>query len=104
MPYGYVEGKFILNDPSCTATYYSSSGSYSDYSFDGYNDFYLGRVRGVLGGEWELSRSSSLDVRLMLDYLMGKDIDTNKDGTILKSLVYTKSLNPVISVGYKFSF
>jgi len=103
-PYAYIEGKILLNDPACTATYYSSSDSYGDYSFDGYTDIYVNRIRGAIGGEWELSGSSSIDFKLMLDYNMGKDIDTNAEGTKLKSLTYTKSFNPVLAIGYKFSF
>ena len=102
VPYAYTEFRLALNDPTCIATWNGSS--YSDYTFGGYNDVYLNRVRGGLGLEYELSKSHSFDLYLIGDYIYNKDIDTNKEGTKLKSLTYNKGFNVNVGFGYKFSF
>lgn len=48
-PYAYAEFRTALNDPSCSAKW--DGTSYSDYSFTGYNDVYLNRVRSAVGLE-----------------------------------------------------
>jgi len=103
-PYGYVELRNVFNDPSCSATWSTSSSSYSDYSFTGYNDVYINRVRGVLGAEWKLNKQHSFDFFLMSDYCYDKEIDTNAEGTKLKSLTYDQNFNVGIGIGYEFSF
>jgi len=103
-PYGYVELRNVFNDPSCSATWSTTSEAYTDYSFTGYTDAYLNRVRGCLGAEVELSKSHALDFYLLTDYCYEKEVDTNSSGTKLKSLTYDQSLNTAICVGYKFKF
>ena len=101
-PYVYAEFRTALNDPSCSANW--NGTSYSDYSFTGYNDIYLNRVRGALGLEWKLDKKNSLDFVAMLDYCHDKNIDTNSKGTKLKSLTYDRTIMPQVGVSYKFSF
>ena len=103
-PYGYVELRNVFNDPSCTATWNASTQSYSDYSFGGYNDAYFNRLRGSLGVEWKLNPRNSFDFFVLGDYCRDKEIDTNKEGTKLKSLTYDRKFNTSIGIGYKFSF
>lgn len=103
-PYGYVELRNVFNDPSCSATWNASTQSYSDYSFGGYNDVYFNRLRGSLGVEWKLDRHNSFDFFVLGDYCRDKEIDTNKEGTKLKSLTYDRKFNTSIGIGYKFSF
>ena len=103
-PYGYVEIRNVFNDPSCYATWSTASQAYSDYLFKGYDDAYINRVRGSLGAEWKLSKQHSLDFFLLTDYCYDKNIDTNAEGTKLKSLTYDRALNFGIGVGYQFSF
>ena len=67
-PYGYIELRNVFNDPSVKATWSTTSLAYSDYSFGGYNDTYINRVRGSLGAEWKLSKHHSLDFFLLTDY------------------------------------
>ncbi|MCR5351433.1 MAG: DUF2490 domain-containing protein, partial [Bacteroidales bacterium] len=85
-PYIYFELKNTFNDPACTATYNSSTGTYSNYAFTGYTDTYFSRYRGGLGFEWKLSKNHALEFYGLLDYCYDKNIDTNKEGTKLKSL------------------
>lgn len=103
-PYGYIEIRNVLNDPSVKATWSTTSLAYSDYSFGGYNDAYINRIRGSLGAEWKLSKQHALDFFLLTDYYYDKNIDTNSKGTKLKSLTYDQGINMSLGVGYKFSF
>lgn len=103
-PYGYVELRNVFNDPSCSAKWDETSQSYSDYSFNGYKDIYVNRVRGSLGLEWKLNKQHALDFYVLGDYCYDKNIDTNSKGTTLKSLTYDQCFNMAFCVGYQFSF
>lgn len=103
-PYGYIELRNVFNDPSVKATWSTTSLSYADYSFGGYNDAYINRVRGSLGAEWKLSKKHALDFFLLTDYNYDKNIDTDAAGTTLKSLTWDQGINVSLGVGYKFSF
>lgn len=103
-PYAFFELKNIFNDPACSATYNTATGTYSDYSFTGYNDSYICRYRGGLGLEWKLDKHSSLEFYGLFDYCYDKNVDTNKEGTKLKNLTYDQAFITTLGVGYKFSF
>ena len=51
-----------------------------------------------------MSPSHTLDFFLLTDYNYNKEIDTNAEGTKLKSLTYDRGLQIGLGVGYKFSF
>lgn len=101
-PYAYVEARNVFNDPACKATWDGSE--YSDYQFLGYTDAYFNRLRGCLGLEYRVDRHNAFDIFLLGDYCYDKEIDTNAEGTKLKSLTYDRSMNVNIGLGYKFSF
>ena len=103
-PYGYIELRNVFNDPSVKATWSTTSLAYADYSFGGYNDIYINRVRGSLGAEWKISKQHAFDFFLLTDYYYDKNIDTNASGTTLKSLTWDQGINVSLGVGYKFSF
>ncbi len=103
-PYAYAELRNVFNDPSCTATWNPSSQKYTDYSFGGYNDININRLRGSLGIEWKLNNSHAFDFFLLEDYCRDKVIDTNAEGTKLKSLTYDRKFLSSLGVGYTFSF
>ncbi|NLZ19293.1 MAG: DUF2490 domain-containing protein [Bacteroidales bacterium] len=103
-PYVFFELKNILNDPACTATYNTATGAYSDYAFTGYTDSYINRYRGGLGLEWKLDKHNALEFYGLFDYCYDKNVDTNKEGTKLKSLTYDQAFITTVGVGYKFSF
>ena len=103
-PYGYAEIRNVFNDPSCSATWSTTSQAYTNYSFTGYTDVYVNRLRGALGAEWKLNKRHALDFCLLGDYGYEKNIDTNSSGTQLKSLTYDQSFKAVFCVGYQFSF
>jgi hypothetical protein len=101
-PYAYVELRNVFNDPACTAKY--NGTTFSDYVFTGYTDAYVNRLRGALGLEWKLSKQHALDFTLLGDYCYDKVIDTNAEGTKLKSITFERAFNTNICIGYKFSF
>lgn len=103
-PYAYFELRTRFNDPACTATWSTTSMSYSDYSFKGYTDAYNNRFRGALGTVYNFDSNHSLDFFLLGDYCHEKNIDTNAEGTTLKSLTYKRNLNFSLGIGYTFSF
>ena len=103
-PYGYVEVRNVFNDPACSATWSTTSQAYGNYSFKGYTDAYLNRVRGSLGAEWKLSRQHALDFHILADYCYDKNVDTNSSGTTLKSLTYDQAFKTAFCIGYQFSF
>ena len=103
-PYGYVEVRNVFNDPSCYATWSTVSKAYYSYSFKGYDDAYINRVRGALGAKWKVASSHSLDFTILGDYCYDKNIDTNARGTKLKSLTYDQTFKMALCVGYQFSF
>ncbi len=103
-PYAFVELRNVFNDPNVNATWSTTSNSYGDYSFGGYGDTYINRIRGGLGVEWKINKRHAIDLYSMVDYCYDKDIDVNKDGTTLKSLTWDQSLNTIVGVGYVFSF
>jgi len=103
-PYGYVELRNVFNDPACSATWNTSSESYSDYSFIGYTDAYINRLRGSLGAEWKVNKHNAFDIFLLTDYCYEKEVDTNAEGTKLKSLTYDQAFNVSLGIGYTFSF
>ena len=103
-PYGYVEVRNVFNDPACSATWSTTSQAYANYSFLGYTDAYVNRVRGSLGLEWKLSKQHALDFYVLGDYCYDKNIDTNSSGTKLKSLTYDQAFKTALCIGYQFSF
>lgn len=103
-PYAYAELRNVFNDPACSATWSTASQAYSDYSFLGYTDTYFNRLRGCLGTELKLNKQNALDLFILLDYNYDKNIDTNKEGTKLKSLTYDRMLRTSLGVSYIFSF
>ena len=101
-----------MNDPSCNATWNSASQTYSDYSFGGYDDIYLNRVRGSIGVDWKVDKRNAFDFFLLGDYCNDKEIDTNRygseswqeNGLVLKSLTYQTGTNLTFGVAYRFAF
>ena len=103
-PYAYVDVRNTLNAPKWTYTFDDVKGIYSDYSWEGYKDVYINRVRLGLGTEWELKKGHSFDFFCLYDFCNEKDIDSNKKGNKLHSVFKHKSQNISLGLGYKFSF
>ncbi len=103
-PYAYFELRNIFNAPRCSATWSETSASYTDYQFLGYDDVYVNRLRGAVGLEWSLSKRHSIDFTALYNWTHDLEIDTNKEGTKLKSLAWETERAVSLCVAYKFSF
>jgi len=103
-PYAFVEMRNCFNGPSFNADYDETSEKYSNYEFLGYSDAYINRLRGALGVEWNINAKHTIDFKLMSDWCKDKSIDTNAEGTKLKSYSWKQALKTSLSVGYVFSF
>lgn len=103
-PYGSVEIRNVFNDPTCSATWNSTTGKYTNYSFTGYNDAYLNRVRGIIGTQWDIDKHNALDFYILSEYCYDKSLDVDKEGLTLKSLSYDQTFNAAVCIGYSFSF
>ncbi len=103
-PYAYIELRNIFNAPSCSATYYSASGTYGNYEFLGYKDMYINRLRGAIGAEWKVSKGHSLDFCFLFDRCRDRVTDTDKSGTELKSIGWENANRAALCIGYKLSF
>ena len=116
-PYSYVELRHILNAPVINAVYNTATdtwGYHSDGTFNnkgdegwflvGFTGGYMNRLRGSVGFDYRLTRRSSIDVALMADYCITKEVDANAEGTKLKS--YTRETGFVgwITAAYIYSF
>lgn len=102
-PYIFAELRNCFNAPSFNADYNEATGRYTNYEFTGYSDAYINRLRGALGVEWNINRHHEIDFRLVADWCRDKAIDTNAEGTKLKSYTWEKAFNASLSIGYCFS-
>lgn len=103
-PYAYFEMRNIFNAPRCSATWSETSAAYTDYEFLGYDDAYINRLRGALGLDWNITKRHGIDFTLMYNWVHSLDIDTDKEGTKLKSMNWKNTSALSLCVGYKFSF
>ena len=103
-PFAYIEMRNIFNAPKCSATWNESTGTYSDYEFLGYDHAYINRLRGAMGFDCNITRAHSIEFTLMYNRVRKEEIDTNKDGTLLKSLYWKDSHELPICIRYKYSF
>ena len=114
-PYASFELRNTLNAPTVSAVYNEASGTWGYYNgssfttageagwfLDGFNNMYIDRLRGTLGGEYRIDRRSKLDVSLMVDYNMEKSVDANAEGTKLKAYTEEKGLMGWLCVGYSY--
>jgi len=92
-PYAAFEARYFLN------------GAYwENQAFVDHSDAYINRLRGNIGVEWNISKKHALEFYGLYDHLMDCEIDSNKEGTKLKSIENVTSNRVSIGVGYKFSF
>lgn len=111
-PYAYVELRNTLNAPVISASYDGTNyltSALSQYGeagwfIDSWTGMYVNRVRGSLGFEYRFSKASRIDISLLADRIVDKEVDANAEGTKLKS--YTRETGFVgwINIGYSYSF
>ena len=103
-PYAAFEARLLLNGVDETTL--ATKGA-SDLSAVQYTDTYFNRLRGILGVEWQLSRSSFLDFYSMADYCIDKVIDASsmtnaKHPGKLKSVNMETEWDIIFGVVYRF--
>ena len=103
-PYVYAEVRHCLNGPSFTADYDEVSERYINYQSTGYSDAYLNRSRGAVGLKWAITDNHAVDFRLLADRYREKVIDTNAEGTKLKSYSWEQTWVTSLAVSYLYSF
>lgn len=112
-PYAYVELRNYLNAPVIEAAFdgttyytvddYSETGE-AGWFLTGFNGGYLNRVRGSIGVDVRLSKSSTLNFYVLGDYVIDKVVDANAEGTKLKSYTKETGFRGWVGAGYEFAF
>ena len=117
-PYASLELRHVLNAPVINAVYsttadtwgyYDASGSFTQkgdagWFLDGFNGSYLNRVRGALGFKYKFNKRNSIDLCLLADYCIDKEVDANSEGTKLKSYTRETGLKGWLTAGYTYQF
>ena len=112
-PYAYVELRNYLNAPVIEAAFdgtaYYTLDDYSEegeagWFLKGFNGGYINRLRGSLGLDIRLTKSSTLNFYLLGDYIMDKVVDANAEGTKLKSYTRETGFRGWVGTGYEFAF
>ena len=113
-PYGSFELRNTLNAPVINATYNEATDTWltpagsttgeAGWFLEGFNGVDVNRLRGMLGVSYRLDRSSTLEVYLIADYTMEKELDANAKGTKLKSYSIAKGFNGWVGASYSYTF
>ena len=112
-PYAYFELRNYLNAPVINAAYDGINYGTIDglvqegdpgWFLEGFNGGYINRYRGSLGVDIKLNRNSTLNLYLMGDYCIDKEVDANAEGTILKSYTKETGFRAWLGAGYEFAF
>lgn len=116
-PYGAVELRHWMNAPVINATYNEATDTWGFYNgstftakgeagwfLEGFSGLSLNRLRGTLGATYRIDRRSELEVYLIADYCMDKEVDSNKEGTKLKAYTRTTAFKGWLCASYRYSF
>lgn len=113
-PFAYVEMRNVMFAPvvvayidTVTSLCYTEDGSeYGDagWFIDSYTGAYVNRLRGSLGVDWRLDKRNSINIAILADYAMDKNIDANSDGTKLKTYTREHAFTGWIAAGYTLLF
>lgn len=112
-PYAYAEMRTFLNAPVIEAAYdgtnYVTLDDHSEvgeagWFLKGFNGVYVNRWRGCVGVELKVDKHNCVNVCLIGDYVMNKEVDANSEGTKLKSYTREKGIKAWAEIGYEFSF
>lgn len=112
-PYAYFELRNYLNAPVIYAAYdgthyltlddYSESGA-AGWFLNGFNGGYINRYRGSIGADIKFDKHNTLNIYVLADYIIDKEVDANAEGTKLKSYVKETGFVGWFGAGYEFSF
>lgn len=111
----YLELKTTFREPNLTNLYYDqdimqftdASGSPvgdKGWFLEGFDKIRINRLRNAIGADYKLAKGHKLRLTVLYDYETELDIDANKQGTVIKSLVYDRRNLLYGRLGYFFSF
>ena len=112
-PYAYFEVRNYLNAPVIEAAYdgsvYVTLDDYSEegepgWFLKGFNGGYVNRLRIGLGTDIKLDKHNTLTVYVLGDSVTDKIVDSNAEGTKLKSYTKETGLRCWVGAGYEFAF
>lgn len=115
-PYASFEIRNTLNAPTVSAVYNQSTDTWGYYNgstfntkgeagwfLDGFNNMYINRLRGTLGVDYRIDKRSTLEVCLMADYSIDKEVDANAEGTKLKAYTEERGFTGWLCASYSYS-
>lgn len=104
-PYVAFELRAELNAPKWQLNEDFVPDTKGNATFLGYKDAYLDRYRTELGVDWQLRRNHFLNFAFTYDRTLNKEIDSNKEGTKLKTPIIESWENRLyFGIGYTFKF
>lgn len=109
------EVRVSLREPNLGDIYYDASQwQYTDaggspvgepgWFLDGFNKLAVNRLRGNIGAEYNFNKQHKLQLSALLDFDRELLIDSDKKGTVIKSLVNDRRLTLYGRITYSFSF
>ncbi len=105
-PTAYFEVRTALNDPwgSYQTATNDDGDVYYKYTPAGYTHVYNNRYRGGLKADVNLGKTHTFAPYVLLDFCSDYEIDTNKDGTKLKSAAYEEVFRVSVGLSYTIKF
>ena len=112
-PYAYFELRNYLNAPVINTAYDGINYGTVDglvqegdpgWFLVGFNGCYVNRYRGSVGEDIKLNRNSTLNIYLIVDYCIDKEVDANAEGTILKSYTKETGFRGWVGADYEVAF
>lgn len=111
----FLESRITFREPNLTNLYYDddlmqftdaggSPVSDSGWFLEGYDKLRVNRMRNAIGADYKLSKAHKIRLTVLYDYEKELDIDSNKNGTVIKSLVYDRRNILYGRLSYYFSF
>ena len=97
-PYAQAELKLLLNGANWT----SDDGL--TYSFEGHNDIYVDRIRIQAGTKYNFTKEHAIELFMLYDYRIDKDIDYSRTLGQLKTITITQYPFVGLGLGYVYSF
>ena len=110
-----TELRFGLSEPALADIYYDRQQlQFTDadgspvgtpgWFLDGFSKISLNRIRSGIGINYKITRNHKVGFTVLSDYIRELDIDSDKYGTVVKSLVNERKSFLYGRIGYTFSF
>lgn len=112
-PYLSLEAHHCLNAPAVAADfdgeYYYTLDTHEregepGWFLNGFNENYLNCFRATVGGDIKINKHHTINAYFIEELRIGRKVDANAEGTVLKSFNIWMGLVTWIGVGYELSF